>query len=115
MLIAVPDKRLRATLVDDRLVVRRYGQDMARKIRLRLNSISAADSLAVFYPPKSGPERCHELIGDLPGVFSMDLKQPYRLLFSPTEPVPKEDFATELERWEAITSIAIRGIEDTHD
>ena len=45
----------------------------------------------------------------------MDLKQPYRLLFSPTEPVPKEDFATELERWEAITSIAIRGIEDTHD
>ena len=37
--------------------------------------------LVDFWPPNSGPERCHELKGDLAGVFSIDLKQPYRLLF----------------------------------
>jgi plasmid maintenance system killer protein len=115
MQISVPDNKLRTTLQDDKLIVRHYGKDMAKKIRLRLNSLAAADSLAVFHPPKSGPERTHELIGDLAGWLSMDLKHPFRLLFSPTDEVPKDKFATELERWEAITSIAIRGIEDTHD
>jgi len=31
------------------------------------------------------PERCHELSGADKGTFSMDVKQPYRLLFKPIE------------------------------
>jgi plasmid maintenance system killer protein len=115
MQIAVPDNKLRATLQDEKLVRKRFGADMAKKLFLRLNALGAADSLATFYPPKCGPERCHELIGNLAGFFSMDVKQPYRLLFKPTEDFPKSNYATELERWKAITSIAIQGIEDTHE
>ena len=115
MLISVPDNKLRQAFEDERACRKRYGDDMTKKIFKRLGSLTAADSLATFYPPYSGPERCHELIGDLAGLFSMDVKQPYRLLFAPTDEVPKANFPTELERWKAITSIVIRGIEDTHD
>lgn len=115
MLIDVPDNKLRAALLDEAACRKRFGADMTKKIFKRVGSLTAADSLATFYPPYSGPERCHELVGELAGVFSMDVKQPYRLLFHPSEPVPKANFSTELERWKAITSIVVRGIEDTHD
>jgi proteic killer suppression protein len=93
---------------------RRFGADMATKIFRRLASLGAAESLATFWPPNSGPERCHELIGNLTGVFSMDVKQPYRLLFVPVEDSPQTRFSNQQERWKAITAVTIRGIEDTH-
>jgi plasmid maintenance system killer protein len=114
MLITVPDNKLKAALGDAAICRKRYGADMAKKIFQRVGSLTAAESLATFYPPYSGPERCHELIGDLIGVFSMDVKQPYRLLFVPADDIPKTSFKTDLERWKAINSIVIRGIEDTH-
>ena len=61
MEILVSDKRLRKVIDDDAACRRQYGADMAKKLALRLASLRAADSLADFWPPKSGPERCHEL------------------------------------------------------
>ncbi len=81
MEISVRDNRLRAALQDESVCKRRYGSDMAKKIKNRVATLYAAASLADFWPPKSGPERCHELQGDLAGTFSVDVKQPYRLLF----------------------------------
>ena len=82
--IYVSDRNLRKAMEDEAFCKRRYGADMAKKLSLRLIAFRAADSLADFWPPKSGPERCHELIGDSKGTFSVDLKQPYRLLFNRT-------------------------------
>lgn len=87
---------------------------MAQKIKLRLAALRAADSLNDFWPPKSGPERCHELKGNLAGTFSVDLKQPYRLLFKPSAESTSSDRSDEQERWKGITSIEILAIEDTH-
>ena len=81
--IYVSDNKLRSAIDDQGVAKRRYGSDMAKKLTLRLEVLRAAVSLADFWPPKSGPERCHELKGDREGVFSFDLKQPYRLLFRP--------------------------------
>jgi plasmid maintenance system killer protein len=111
--ITISEKRLRKVAHDDAACRRQYGVNMAKKLSLRLASLRAADSLADFWPPKSGPERCHELIGDLKGTFSVDLNQPYRLLFKPTSK-PAEDEAEEQQRWKSITSIDITAIEDTH-
>lgn len=108
------DKKLRRAIEDEGACRRQYGQDMAKKLMLRLVVLRSADSLADFWPPKSGPERCHELKGDLEGVFSVDLKHPYRLLFKPITP-PSPDRSNELERWRAITAIEILTIEDTHE
>jgi plasmid maintenance system killer protein len=87
---------------------------MAKKIRLQMAAIQAAESLADFWPPSSGPERCHELIGNLAGTFSIDLKQPYRLLFEPIDPADVVRPSDERERWWTIKAIRIKGIEDTH-
>lgn len=106
------NKRLQKAAVDEAVCRREYGVEMAKKFALRLASLRAAASLADFWPPKSGPERCHELKGELDGTFSVDLKQPYRLLFRPAEPV--EPLPDEQERWRSITSIEIVSIEDTH-
>jgi plasmid maintenance system killer protein len=108
------NKDLRIALDDDAFSRRRFGADMAKKLRLRLDALRAAESLADFWPPKSGPERCHELKGGLSGTFSIDLKQPYRLLFTPLEPEAHDDSSDERQRWKSITTIELIGIEDTH-
>src|SRR5580698_8770984 len=115
MEILVSDKRLRKVIDDDAACRRQYGADMAKKLALRLAALRAADSLADFWPPKSGPERCHELKGDRAGTFSVDLKQPYRLLFEPYEATAVPDRSEERLRWKSITAIHILGIEDTHE
>jgi proteic killer suppression protein len=114
MELHISDKDLRRTLADDGKLKRQYGKDMASKLRIRLAVLRGAQSLAVFWPPFSGPERCHELKGRLAGVFSIDLKQPYRLLFKPLEDSPPVDRTDELKRWKEITAVEITAIEDTH-
>lgn len=111
--IHVSDNKLRRATEDEAVCRRRYGAELAKKLILRLAALRAADSLADFWPPKSGPERCHELIGDRKGTFSVDLQQPYRLLFKPNA-APQLDRSDEQERWKSITAIDILAIEDTH-
>lgn len=112
--IHVADNSLRRAIQDEAACRRQYGADMAKKLMLRLAALRAADSLADFWPPKSGPERCHELKGDSAGMFSVDLKQPYRLLFKPSATTLPPDRSDEQQRWKSITSIDILAIEDTH-
>lgn len=112
--IYVSGNDLRRTIEDEAACKRRSGADMAKKLMLRLATLRAADSLADFWPPKSGPERCHELKGDRAGTFSVDLKQPYRLLFEPSAATLPADRSDEHQRWKSITSIDILAIEDTH-
>lgn len=114
MEIVIRDNRLRAALGDESLCKRRYGANMAKKLKNRLAALRAAPSLAVFWPPKSGPERCHELQGDLAGTFSIDVEQPYRLLFVPVEEEVQPDRSDEQKRWASITAIEILSIGDTH-
>jgi plasmid maintenance system killer protein len=106
--------KLKAALKSEAACQKQYGQDMMKKIMLRLSELRAAVSLADFWPPGSGPERCHELKGELAGTFSIDLKQPYRLLFVPIEESAPKDRSDEQKRWAFITRIEIVAIEDTH-
>ena len=79
-----------------------------------MTALVAAESLAVFWPPYGRPERCHELKGDYAGIFSMDLNQPYRLLFKPLDESKELDPGDQKQRWESIKSIVIISIENTH-
>jgi plasmid maintenance system killer protein len=88
---------------------------MTKKIKLRLAALQAAESLADLWPPKSPPERCHELKGDRAGVFSVDLKHPYRMLFKPSPDEVSRSAGEERGRWRGITSIEVIGVEDTHE
>ena len=114
MEILAKDRKLRAALEHEEPCKRRFGVTMCKKLRVRIAALRAADSLATFWPPNSGPERCHELKGSLSGTFSIDLEQPYRLLFKPIEEQPPEDRSDEQQRWSSITAIEVLRIEDTH-
>jgi len=114
MEIHVSGRQLRKAMENEDSCRRQYGAAMTKKVMLRLAVLRAADSLAVFWPPKSGPERCHELKGDLAGVFSIDRMHPYRLLFKARDEAPPLDRRDEQQRWRAITSIEIVAVEDTH-
>ncbi len=112
--IYVKDKKIRAALEDEVISQRQYGTDMAKKLRLRVAALRAADSLAVFWPPNSGPERVHELTANLAGTFSVDLKHPYRLLFKPIEDESDTPSNDQHQRWQSIKAIELLRIEDTH-
>ena len=114
MEISTKDRKLKAALEQEDVCKRRFGVAMCKKLRVRLAALQAADSLATFWPPNSGPERCHELKGALAGIFSIDLEQPYRLLFKPLEDNPQDDRTGEQERWSSITALEVLRIEDTH-
>ena len=73
MEIYASDNKLRRAIEDEKARQKLYGRDTAKKLALRLTALEAADSLADFWPPKSGPERCHELLGELAGTCSIDL------------------------------------------
>lgn len=78
-----------------------------------MDALHAAETLEVFWPPKSKPERVHELEGNLSGTYSVDLQQPYRLLFKPLYD-GEEEYSDERQRWQSIKRIEILRIEDTH-
>lgn len=113
MEIHIPERKLKHALEDDKLCVKRFGEPMARFLRRRLDALAAAKCLYDFWPPKSKPERVHRLTGRKGYIYSVDLKQPYRLIFSvtPNDPV---NFSDTEEYWTLIETIEIIGIEDTH-
>jgi plasmid maintenance system killer protein len=113
--VSTKDKRLRDVLEGETACRKRYGADMCRKLLARVAALKAAETLADFWPPKSGPERCHELVGKEKGTFSLDVKQPYRLLFKPIETETlSDDPDDEHSRWKAITAVELLTVEDTH-
>jgi proteic killer suppression protein len=92
-------------------MLKQLGRVMADRLQQRLMELNAAETLAdVSHLP---PPRCHELSGNRSGHFSVDLEQPYRLLFIPADdPIPlKEDGGIDLSQ---VREIEIIKIEDTH-
>jgi plasmid maintenance system killer protein len=114
MRVLISGRKLKRLIEDDSERKKRFGIEMAKKINIRMAALFAAESMATFWPPYSGPERCHELKGALSGQFSMDLKQPYRLLFRPVDVPSSFRDIDEKRRWGAIDTIEVLSIEDTH-
>ena len=90
---------------------RSWGENMARKLQARLAELEAAASLDDI--SKVPPAKCHELSGDRAGQLSVDLVQPFRLLFVPKhDPLPTKPDGG-LDR-SGVTEIVIVDIADTH-
>lgn len=109
--ITFSTRKLEKQCNDSKTMTRTWGPIQAKKIRQRLDDLSAASTLDVM---RSLPGRCHELTGDRADQFSLDLEHPNRLVFEPAnDPVPrKQDGGL---NWTAITAVRIIGVVDTHD
>ena len=94
---------------DHKKMIQGYGCEMANCLRRRLDDLIAAPNLAEMY---NLPGRLHQYSEKKPEIWSLDLKHPQRLLFTPTEPVPRlEDGG--VNRTE-VTKITICCIYDPH-
>lgn len=112
MEIVFQSAKLEKECNDYRLLVRRHGQERAKRLRRRLDDIRAAETLEDLR--KLPQNRCHELKGNRAGQLSVDLDHPYRLIFVPVnDPMMyKPDGGLD---WTKVTAVVIIGVEDTHE
>ena len=104
-------QKLSKVFNSEKLLLKEYGAENTRIIMRRMMVLRAAPTLEnVSHRP---PERRHELKGVRKGKFTVDLKQPYRLIFKPNHrPLPKkDDGGIDIKR---VTAITILGVEDYH-
>lgn len=89
---------------------KKWGTEGAKKIALRLQQLTAAQSLDDM---RTLPGRCHELTGDRDGQLAVDVHHPYRLVFEPTAAPPPAKPDGGLD-WRAVDSITVVEITDYH-
>jgi proteic killer suppression protein len=97
------DKKLKKLLESSKSISKKYGSDCARKIIQRISELQAAECLEDM-PPAARP---HPHRGSRKGLFSLDIKQPYRLIIEPAGEYEITDIAT-------ITEVTIYEITDPH-
>lgn len=110
MHIEFKDKKLRKIFDSDRELQKSYGKTGALKIRSRLDDLQAAKSLEVM---RNLPGRCHELTADRKGQLSLDIEQPYRLIFEPWGDDVQRKTDGGLD-WNSVKAIRILEIFDPH-
>ena len=109
--ITFRNSKLQRTFNSDRELRRTYGDNLAKKIRLRLAILVSAANLALV--PAVPPTRRHALAQNRKGQYAVDLDGRNRLIFTPNHvPVPlKEDGGVDLE---SVTEITILEVVDYH-
>jgi len=106
--ILFTDEKTRRAFSDQRELRRRWGAVGAKKITLRLQQMAAAPSLEDM---RHLPGRCHALRADRAGCFAVDVHQPCRLTFEPTDPANTDTGGAD---WSAIESVMILDVIDYH-
>lgn len=94
----------------DHMVVA-FGKEQAKAIHRRLDQLKAARCLEDI---RHAPGKCHELVGNHAGRFSIDLRGPYRMIFCPSG--DREEYMDgSTVVWTRVTAIEIiLLIKDTH-
>ncbi|MDO5463285.1 MAG: killer suppression protein [bacterium] len=87
MRVTYKNKKMEKLAKDPRELRRVFGEN-ERSIRKCLDTLRAVPNLAELFEPPFRRFRCHLLHNDKKGTYSLDVKDPYRLLFTPKEPVP---------------------------
>ena len=83
MKVTFRNKKLERECTELDVGIRKYGLNMALKILERILEIENIGSIEQLIMFSIG--RCHSLNGNRRGQFSMDLIQPYRLIFIKNE------------------------------
>lgn len=99
---------------DLRQLTRHFGQN-AKWIAMCLQVLKAVPNLKeLIVTPFFRRYRCHMLHNDKDGIYSMDVRDPYRVLFQPKPPVPmKEDGGIDEEKVDSVVVVDLHC--DTHE
>jgi proteic killer suppression protein len=77
--ISYKNNKIKKVCTDAKVAEKNYGKEMAEKIQMRIDQITAADSVEMMVQLHIG--RCHQLVNNRKGQYAVDLVQPYRLVF----------------------------------
>jgi toxin HigB-1 len=100
--------RLQRVCNSEKAMIKTYGPECAKRLRVRLAAIQAVDNAAELFEL---PGRWHPLRSNLSGTISGDLAHPLRLLIAPTD----INVSDEQIDWGRVTRVTVIGIEDTHE
>lgn len=105
------DPKFQAVCLDNRLAVKAYGAESAKKLKARLDDLDAAHCMEVM---RSLPGRWEELKRDRAGQFSVRLHGGLRLIVKPQKmpPPTKPDGGLD---WLATDSLYLLEVVDYHD
>lgn len=104
------DERIARHLSSRTMLVRTYGDVLARRITQRLQELNAADTLDDM---RKLPGRCHELVADRAGQLGVHLDGKTRLIFKPADNPATAKPGGGLD-WTAVTAIVVIEIVDYH-
>lgn len=79
MEITYKNKKIQKVCISASFAEQIYGYEMALKIHMRVDQITAADTVEEMIKYKIG--RCHPLKANRKGQYAVDLVHPYRLVF----------------------------------
>ncbi len=111
MRVNFKNQKMRKIFEKEQKLRQEYGDKCARKIKIRMSVLIAANNLDCV--PKIKPDRCHELKNNRKGTFAVDLAHPFRLIFEPDmEELPiLENDGIDLKK---VICIKILSVEDYH-
>ncbi len=66
-------KKLQKQFNEEKVMLKTFGQQRAKRIKVVMTALRAAPNLGAFAPAYSLPHRCHELTGKRNGTLSLDL------------------------------------------
>ena len=78
MQIEYKNSRIKKVCTDAYEAEKKHGKEMAEKIHMRIEQISAALSVEMMIQYRIG--RCHPLKGNRKNQYAVDLVHPYRLI-----------------------------------
>jgi len=92
--------------------VKKWGADQGRQVMRRIDEMRDVNSLADL--TKFPAIRFHDLIGNRKGQFSVDVKDPYRLVFEPAnDPIPRDEAGG--IALDQVTIVRLLEVVNTHD
>lgn len=95
---------------DDSFRLKKIGKINGKIYKQRLDELASSESLENI---RYLPGNYHELSQDRKGTWSVNLEQPYRLIFEPQEnPIPTDNFGKYI--WGEIKAVTILNIVDYH-
>lgn len=113
MQVFFKNAKMAKVAADIKALTREYGQS-AKWIAMCLQTLLAVPNLAELFKPFYRRFRCHLLHNDKKGKYSLDERDPYRVLFEPKPPVwLKEDGGVDAEK---VTSVVVTDLHvNTHE
>ena len=94
-MIGLPYSKIKMVCTIADKAVKEYGLLMATKIHLRIDQITALDTVEDLIQGEVG--RCHRLKGDRKDQYAVDLIHPYRLVFEKIDGEDKIQIAKIME------------------